>query len=173
LKAGLERAQSLASRMTFDELFAELSQGVQFGEEFRAANFIFAPAFWTTPLIFFEKLDADTQLIIFGARPANMSVVPGEMVPDGLVRSLKALADPTRLKILFYLSQESLTPSELARRLHLRAPTMTHHLSELRLASLVELTMKRDEKRYAIRARALESAFENLTTFLHSEPPQE
>jgi DNA-binding transcriptional ArsR family regulator len=173
LKAGLERAKDLASRMSFDELFAELSQGVQFGEEFRAANVIFAPAFWSTPLIFFDRFEADTQIVLFGTRPANMSVVPGEMVPDGLVRSLKALADPTRLKILFYLSQESLTPSELARRLHLRAPTVTHHLSELRLASLVELAMEHGEKRYAIRAQALESTYGNLKAFLHSEPPIE
>ena len=151
----------------------ELSQGVQLGEEFRAPKFIFAPAFWTTPLILFEKLDADTQLIVFGARPANMSVIPGETVPDGLVRSLKALADPTRLKILFYLSRESLTPSELARRLQLRPPTVTHHLSELRLASLVELSLEHDEKRYAVRKQALESAFGNLTSFLQSDPTQE
>jgi DNA-binding transcriptional ArsR family regulator len=175
LQAGLERAKSLAATMTFDELFAELSQGVQLGDEFRAANFIFAPAFCTTPLIFFEKPQADTQLIIFGVRPANMSVIPGETVPDGLVRSLKALADPTRLKILFYLSQqECLTPSELARRLHLRAPTVTHHLSELRLASLVELCVEGDEKYYyAVRTQALDATFENLKAFLHSEPPTE
>ena len=128
---------------------------------------------WATPLILFEKLDADTQLIVFGARPANMSVIPGETVPDGLVRSLKALADPTRLKILFYLSRESLTPSELARRLQLRPPTVTHHLSELRLASLVELSLEHDEKRYAVRKQALESAFGNLTSFLQSDPTQE
>jgi DNA-binding transcriptional ArsR family regulator len=166
MKAALERAQSLASSMSIDELFVELSQGVQLGDEFRASKFIFAPAFWTTPLIFFEKLDADTQLIVFGARPANMSVIPGETLPDGLVRSLKALADPTRLKILFYLSHESLTPSELARRLQLRAPTVTHHLSDLRLASLVELSMEHGEKRYAIRKQALEATFGNLDHFL-------
>ena len=173
LKAGLERAKNLSTTMSVEELFMELSQGVQLGEEFRAPKFIFAPAFWTTPLILFEKLDADTQLIVFGARPANMSVIPGETVPDGLVRSLKALADPTRLKILFYLSRESLTPSELARRLQLRPPTVTHHLSELRLASLVELSLEHDEKRYAVRKQALESAFGNLTSFLQSDPIQE
>ncbi len=173
LKAGLERAKNLSTTMPVEELFVELSQGVQLGEEFRAPKFVFAPAFWTTPLILFEKLDTDTQLIIFGARPANMSVIPGETVPDGLVRSLKALADPTRLKILFYLSRESLTPSELARRLQLRPPTVTHHLSELRLASLVELSLNHDEKRYAIRKQALESTFGNLTSFLQSDPTQE
>jgi DNA-binding transcriptional ArsR family regulator len=172
LKAGLERAKNLSTTMSVEELFVELSQGVQLGDEFRAPKFIFAPAFWTTPLILFEKLDADTQLIVFGARPANMSVIPGETVPDGLVRSLKALADPTRLKILFYLSHESLTPSELARRLQLRPPTVTHHLNELRLASLVELSLNHDEKRYAIRKQALESTFGNLTSFLQSESTQ-
>jgi DNA-binding transcriptional ArsR family regulator len=166
LKAGLERAQSLASTMTPEELFVELSQGVQMGEEFRAARLVIAPAFWTTPLIMFEKLDEDTMLFIFGARPAEMSVIPGESLPDGLVRALKSLADPTRLKILFYLSHESLTPSELARRLHLRAPTVTHHLIDLRLASLVELSLEHGEKRYAIRKQALDSTFDSLTHFL-------
>lgn len=172
LKAGLEHAKNLSTRMSVEELFMELSQGVQLGDEFRASKFIFAPAFWSTPLIMFEKLDADTQLIVFGARPANMSVVPGETLPDGLVRSLKAMADPTRLKILFYLSRESLTPTELARQLHLRAPTVTHHLSELRLASLVELSMEHGEKRYAIRKQGLASTFGNLNSFLQSDPSE-
>lgn len=169
LKAGLERAQELASRMSVEELFVELSQGVQLDDEFRAKKLIIGPAFWTTPLIFFERLDADTMLLLFGARPAEMSAIPGESLPDGLVRSLKALADPTRLKILFYLSHESLTPSELAKRLHLRAPTVTHHLNELRLASLVELTFKHEEKRYAARMQAIESTFGNLISFLKSD----
>ncbi|MBI3152547.1 MAG: winged helix-turn-helix transcriptional regulator [Chloroflexi bacterium] len=173
LKAGLKRAQKLASTMNIEELFVELSQGIQLGDEFRAAKFIIAPAFWTTPLIFFEKIDSETMLLLFGARPADMSVIPGETVPDALVRSLKALADPTRLKILYYLSNESLTPSEIARKLQLRPPTVTHHLSELRLASLVELSLNQDEKRYAVRKQALESIFGNLQAFLQNNPQKE
>jgi DNA-binding transcriptional ArsR family regulator len=169
----LERAQELATRLTLEELFFELSQGVQLQDEFHASKLIIAPSFWTTPLIFFEGLDRNTMLFLFGARPAEMSAIPGESLPDGLVRSLKALADPTRLKILFYLSKESLSPSELARRLHLRAPTVTHHLKELRLASLVELTFKEDEKRYAIRRQGLESTFGNLNSFLKSNVTEE
>lgn len=173
LQAGLERAQELATRLTLEELFAELSQGVQLGDEFRASKFVIAPSFWTTPLIFFDRLDKDTLFFFFGARPAEMSAIPGETLPEGLVRSLKALADPTRLKILFYLSKESLSPSELARRLHLRAPTVIHHLKELRLASLVEFTFEQDDKRYAIRRQGLESTFGNLTSFLKSDITEE
>ena len=173
LEAGLAHAQELASRMSIQELLMELSQGIRFDEDIRAKKIIIGPAFWTTPLVFFESLDQNTMLVLFGARPADMPAIPGEKLPDGLVRSLKAIADPTRLKILYYLSHESLSPSELARRLHLRAPTVTHHLSELRLASLVELTIKKDEKRYAIRRQALESTFGNLTAFLEGTPSEE
>jgi DNA-binding transcriptional ArsR family regulator len=166
LKAGMRRAQELAATKKFEELFSEISQGVQWGGEFLSKKIIIAPAFWTTPLIFFDKIDKDTLILLFGARPADMSVIPGETLPDGLVRSLKALADPTRLKILFYLSHESLSPSELARRLHLRAPTVTHHLSELRLASLVNVTIEGQEKKYRARSETLQSTFTSLQDFL-------
>lgn len=175
LIAGLERAQALSHTMKIEDLFAELSQGIQLRDEARTLKFIIAPAFWTTPLIVFEKIENDTMLLLFGTRPSDMSVIPGETVPDALVRSLKALADPTRLKILYYLTQEKLTPSEIARKLQLRPPTVTHHLSELRLASLVELSLNEDEKRYAVRRQTLESIFGNLQTFLqnNTQKPKE
>jgi len=173
LKAGLRRAQDMANTMPFEAFFSELSQGIQLGDEFRAQKYIIAPAFWTTPLIAYDRLDKDTLLLIFGARPADLSVIPGETLPEGLVRSLKALADPTRLKILFYLSQESLSPSELARRLQLRAPTVTHHLIELRLASLVNVSTDGQEKKYRVRREALQSTFTNLQDFLKLEEIEE
>jgi len=173
LRAGLEQAQTLAATVSFEELFSELSQGIQLTDEFAAENFIIAPAFWTTPLVFFEKYNEKTMLLTFGARPADMSVVPGEIVPESLVRSLKALADPTRLNILHYLTSESLTPSEIARKLQLRPPTVTHHLKELRLAGLVELSMAHEENRYTTRKQALGAVYANLQAFLKGEQNKE
>lgn len=170
LRAGLERAQALSSSLSFEELFNELSQGLQPGDEFNASTFILVPIFWTTPLVFFEKFPNDTMMLGFGARPADMSVIPGEIVPDALVRSLKALADPTRLKIMRYLTSENLAPSEIARKLQLRPPTVTHHLRELRLAGLVELSLLHEENRYTARTQALEAVYQNLTAFLEGEP---
>lgn len=166
LKTGLEQARKLASTLSMEDLFLKLSQGVKLDDDFRAQKFIFAPAFWSTPLILFERVDRDTMLILFGARPADMSVVPGEVVPDGLVRGLKALADPTRLKILNYLSQEELAPSELARRLKLRAPTVTHHMSELRLAGLVNVNIQGQDKKYTVRSEAIDAIHNSLKDFL-------
>lgn len=173
LQASLVRAQELAARLSVEDLLKELSQGVQLAELLEAKNLIIIPAYWTTPIILLDRTGEDTMLFFFGARPADMAAIPGEMVPDSLVRVMKALADPTRLKILYYLTQEELTPSELARRLHLRAPTVTHHLSELRLSSLVNVTYKGQEKLYRTRDESLEAMCTNLKEFLHTTKPDQ
>ncbi len=169
LQAGLERAQQLAERMSVSELIVELSQGVHY-DEITTKELIIAPAYWTTPLVVLDRISPDQMIFLFGARPASMSALPGELVPEGLLRALKALADPTRLKILYYISQEDVTPSELARRLHLRAPTVTHHLNDLRLAGLVNLTFRGQEKLYRSRVEAIQSTFTTLDNFLKNPP---
>jgi DNA-binding transcriptional ArsR family regulator len=168
LKQGLEHAKELSQTLDNSALLAELSQGVHFDYEVAPSSIVIAPAYWTTPLILYEEVEKGKMLFLFGARPSNMSAIPGEKVPEGLLRTLKAIADPTRLKILNYASKEETTPSELARRLNLRAPTVTHHLSELRLAGLVNLTVKGNEKFYTARREALAAAFQNLEDFLDS-----
>ena len=80
----------------------------------------------------------------------------------------KALADPTRLRIMHYLANETLSPADLARRLRLRAPTVTHHLKTLRLAGLVRVTMgkEKDARQYAARLEAVTAACDALQDFL-------
>jgi DNA-binding transcriptional ArsR family regulator len=112
-------------------------------------------------------------ILLFGVRPAGASLVPGEQVPDALLQALKALADSTRLRILRYLVQETLTPSELSRRLRLRAPTVTHHLNALRLAGLVRLELQAGgEKRYTARQEGIRLVLKSIHQFLESEPEQ-
>src|SRR4030042_1028108 len=106
-------------------------------------------------------------VVLFGARPAEVALVPGEVVPDALLRALKALSDPTRLIILRYLSDKPQTPSQLAKRLRLRPPTVIHHLSALRLAGLLYVSMdSEDEKRYTVRDTVVRDTFEALRKFL-------
>jgi DNA-binding transcriptional ArsR family regulator len=171
LQAGLESAKEKARRLNVHELVTDLSQGVHFDEaiEKEMVELTIVPAYWTTPLVALEKIGEGKFLLLFGARPATMAAIPGELVPEGLIRTLKALADPTRLKIMRYLTREELTPSELARRLNLRAPTVTHHLNELRLSGLVNLTMKGQEKFYTSRLEALDATCANLHEFLENE----
>lgn len=171
LKAGLERAERMAPEFSVPDLIAELSQGVRF-DDIAVKELVMVPAFWTTPLVILEKVDENLGIFLFGARPASMAAIPGEQIPDGLVRTLKALADPTRLKIMHYLTQGEVTPSELARRLNLRAPTVTHHLSELRLCGLVNVSFKGQEKHYTSRLEALDETCDNLRDFLQNAPAE-
>ncbi|MNH79533.1 Transcriptional repressor SdpR [compost metagenome] len=56
---------------------------------------------------------------------------------DKLVAYHKALGDPTRLRMLMLLSEGEASGQELADRLNLSQPTITHHAAKLRQASLL------------------------------------
>jgi DNA-binding transcriptional ArsR family regulator len=153
------------------DLLEELSQGLRFDAPPDAAELVLAPSFWCTPLMFMgEAARAERQIFLFGARPADASLVPGEMIPEALLRALTALSDPTRLRILYYLAEEPLGPTDLSRRLRLRVPTVIHHLKTLRLAGLVQLTVSAGrETGYAARFEAVEATCDALKGFLKSE----
>lgn len=166
LQEALAQARALAEELPLATLLEELSQGLRF-DELEMEELILVPSFWATPLMIFMPLSQGREMYVFGGRPADASLVPGEVVPDALFQALKALADPTRLRILHYLSAEPLTPAELARRLRLRAPTVIHHLHTLRLARLVQLTLGHDGQRYAARREAIMAACDMLQDFLN------
>ena len=167
LREATNAAQERAAEVSINELIETLSHGVRLDQAFDWKELVLVPSYWISPLVVFEQLDEDKELFLYGARPADVSLVPGDHVPDGMLRTIKTLGDPTRLRILRYLSQESITPAELARRLRLRAPTVTHHLNLLRLAGLVYLTLGEKGKRhYEARPEAVDEAFELLRSFL-------
>jgi predicted transcriptional regulator len=56
---------------------------------------------------------------------------------EELVNFFKALADPNRLKIVGLLAQQPYSVEQLAAILHLRASTISHHLSKLAEVGLV------------------------------------
>jgi DNA-binding transcriptional ArsR family regulator len=167
LQQALAQAQDLAQKLPLPDLLEELSQGVRLATPPQLPELALVPSFWSTPLILYVQVSAERELFLFGARPPDASLVPGEIVPDALLQALKALGEPTRLRILRYLAAEPLTPSQLARRLRLRAPTVVHHLHVLRLARLVHLTLdKKDKARYAARPEAVKTTCATLQAFL-------
>ncbi|PWH19271.1 MAG: hypothetical protein DDG59_03755 [Anaerolineae bacterium] len=171
LRRALQRAQALAEKLPLQQLIVELSQGVEFDRSFFKPNLILAPAYWSTPLLIYLEVDEKTHLILFGGRPPGESLIAGETVPESLTKALKALADPTRLRILRYLEAEPHTPSQLARKLRLRAPTVIHHLTELRLAGLVQISVKGETRLYTPRKGYLEQLCQAFEDFLRSENP--
>lgn len=170
IQIALAKAKERVNQIPLDSLIEELSHGVRLERTLNLAELVLIPSYWISPLIVFDKLGDNQEFFLFGARPTDVSLVPGELVPDGLLRMIKTLGDPTRLRILRYLAQENINPAELARRLRLRPPTVTHHLNLLRLAGLVFLTLEEGGgRRYAARPEAVDEAFCLLKTFLGTD----
>lgn len=168
LKTALVKAQELSQQLDLPDLLEELSRGVRYEDDrFQGVDaLILAPSYWVSPFILTRF--AQTSMILFGARPESDSLVPGELVPASLMASLNALSDPTRLRILRYLSSESLTPTQLATRLRLRTPTVVHHLKALRKAGLVIVISghQKKEVHYRTRAERLITTCEILEQFV-------
>jgi DNA-binding transcriptional ArsR family regulator len=167
LERALARAQALAERLAIADLLEELSQGLRLVEPIKSGKLVLAPSYWSTPLVFMGETKARQDIWLFGARSLTESLVPGEVVPDTLLRELDALSDPTRLRILQYLSGESLAPAQLARRLRLRTPTVMHHLQILRLAGLVQFPLGKgkETRTYTTRSGAVAAVFSSLQSF--------
>ena len=170
MQSSIARSQELAEKTHLPDLIESLSQGVQLFIDPDVTELVFTPSYWITPLIIYSPITPEQMIFMYGARPADDSLVPGEVVPDALLRALKALAEPTRLKIIRYLSEEPLSPAQLSRRLRLRPPTVIHHLEVLRLAGLVRLNLEvPGERNYAARIEGLEDTFANIKEFLQAD----
>ena len=169
IKEGLANAQVLAQELALPQLLEELSHGVSYEsiEKLRRVNLV--PSYWSTPLVFINNLTEDEMLLVFGCRPDTQNLVPGEYVPEVLINTMKVLSDSTRLRILRYLNQSPDSPSGLARKLRLRAPTVVHHLNKLRLAGLVQVIISQQgDRQYALRKEALRMVMTNLQVFLET-----
>jgi DNA-binding transcriptional ArsR family regulator len=170
LSQSLEKAKGKLDKLTLDELLEDLTQGVRFTSLQDIEELVLAPSYWITPLVVIRQVSDKRMVLLFGARPPGESLVPGEAVPEQLLRALKALADPTRMRILRHLKDKPHNPAELARLLRLRSPTVIHHLNALRLAGLVQVILDPSgERHYSERKGSMEATMKNLREFLENE----
>ena len=70
----------------------------------------------------------------------------------------KALADPTRRRVLQLLRERPMTAGELADRFDVSKPTMSAHFAVLREANLIDATKKGTTITYRLRLSVLEDA---------------
>src|SRR5215212_12202251 len=93
-------------------------------------------------------------------KPTTDSVGASNATPevsDSMVRELaqvfKLLSDETRLRILFYLAQNSeLHVTDLCNRLGQSQPAVSHHLALLRVSGLIEARREGKHNFYSVRA---------------------
>jgi ArsR family transcriptional regulator, arsenate/arsenite/antimonite-responsive transcriptional repressor len=81
------------------------------------------------------------------------------MVKDSV---FKALADPTRRKILRMLNGNEMTAGEISKEFDISAPSMSHHFNILKDAELVSARRAGQQIYYSLNA----TVFEDLLTVL-------
>lgn len=74
---------------------------------------------------------------------------------DRISTLFKALADPARLRILGLLAEQPLAGHELANRLGLTPPTISHHMRRLADAELVDASPAAQSRIYSLRSETL------------------
>jgi DNA-binding transcriptional ArsR family regulator len=168
LEKMLEHAQKLSRTMAVPDLIEKVSNGVTISRELDLKRLVLVPSIWLHPFTMRFEL-ADRELFLtWGAHPSGYRLVPGETVPDDALLVLRALGDPTRLRLLRLLAAEPRSPQSLAIELKLSLPTVSHHIRELRVAGLIrwEIAGKGRENRYTVRWPSAERAFRQLEEFV-------
>jgi len=87
------------------------------------------------------------------------------MTPQNLQTLLdffKALSNESRLKLLGVLAQRECSVEELAALLHLKAPTISHHLTKLKELNLVNLSLQGNTHLYRLNLEQLEHLSRDL-----------
>jgi hypothetical protein len=74
---------------------------------------------------------------------------------ENLSLLFKALSDPARLRILGLLAERPLAGHELAQRLSLTPPTISHHMRRLVAARLVDVEPEAQSRIYSLRTDAI------------------
>jgi DNA-binding transcriptional ArsR family regulator len=79
----------------------------------------------------------------------------------------KALADPTRRRILQLLKTRDLTPSQILEKIEVSQPTLSHHLDSLRRAQLIEGERDGQFIRYSLNMSVFDQAVEYMMELKH------
>jgi DNA-binding transcriptional ArsR family regulator len=163
-------AREMSRSMSVTDLIERLSNGFTISEESDLARLVLVPSVWCHPYVVNVPFAERALLLAWGSHPAGYRLAPGESVPDQAVLVLRALSDPTRLRLMRLLASQPRSPQALARELKLTLPTVSHHMRELRLAGLVrleaQLLERGRETKYAVRWQSAERAFSELSHFV-------
>ncbi|MEK4349023.1 DUF2087 domain-containing protein [Paenibacillus sp. FSL P4-0184] len=88
---------------------------------------------------------------------------------EKIVSYHKALADPTRLRLLLLLSQGEMHGQALAEKLNLSQPTVTHHAAKLREAALIKERRDKNTVYFKLNPDFISSGAEASLQFIFSK----
>lgn len=140
----------------------EATSGFWLGPESRVKQVLLVPQYHKRPLTVWAPC---RDLLLFLC-PTDLPAGAGEPAP-GLLRLTRALADESRLRIVYSLAANPLTFTEVVGRSGLTKGTVHRHISVLRAAGLVRAHLGDNEiERYSLRPGAFSRVEAELDRFV-------
>ncbi len=155
--------EALAGTLPPERLVEAATNGVTFAMQPEVSGVVLIPAIVTRPWVVIAE-HGPLRIFAYPVADESLAADP-EAPPDWMVKFYKALGDERRLRILRILSEGPANLGELAERTGVAKPTAHHHVSMLRRAGLVRVTVGTD-KDYSLRDDAVPQAGELLAAFL-------
>lgn len=162
---GSQLARDVLAALPTVEAIERLTGGYTIAEDLRLQRIVIAPSLFLRPYML-ARVDERTgdALVVFGV-PDPLAQLERPDLDPGLLRALRALGDPARLRILRLLGSRPMLGSELVAELHLGQPTVHHHVAQLRIAGMVRQERGKGGMRYTLRREAylaLLASFEQI-----------
>lgn len=151
-------------------IIEDATKGIDYDIPLGVKRVVMVPTVVTRPLSVIDQ-HRDTLTVYYGMPDEFVESDP-EAPPAWLVNTYKALSDERRLRILRRLSEDDASLEDLTEMLELSKSTVHHHISVLRGAGLVRVTVPTDEghkhkgKTYSLRDKALGDAAGVLDSYL-------
>ena len=154
-----------AGRMSPPEVVEAVTGGVRWEPTSRMPKVVLVPSVFARPANYSFGYEG-VELFLYAVSDENLGEERSREPKPATVRFYKALADPTRLKMLALMSECEMYPREVAEELGLSTPTVHHHLVLLRSAGLLTLRREGALKYHALRPEALDEASQLLKEYI-------
>lgn len=163
IASGARRAEDLLSVLPTIVAIEQLTGGYTVNADLPLSQVVLAPSAFIHPFVA-SRLDVRTRsaLVVFGVRTDSFDRFDAAPVDPAVLKAVKALGDPGRLRLLRLLARESLTSAELQSEIGLSPATVHHHLHQLRAAGFVRQERTKEGMRYTIRSDSAADLLDRL-----------
>ena len=157
------RAHELLALLPTRVAIEQLTGGYTLDRNLRPARITLAPSAFIHPFVA-TRFDERTgeALVVFGVRSSSLEQYDSAPLDPQLLKAVRSLGDPGRLRLVRLLSREPLTTTQLQARIGLSPPTVHHHLHQLRAAGLVRQERTKGGMRYSIRRDSAADVLDQL-----------
>ena len=163
LERDAEHKRAMAKTMKAPQLVETATNGITFEMQPEVDGIVLIPSVVIRPWVTIGSHDRQ-KFFCYPVAEEHLTADPGSP-PIHLVEVYKALGDQRRLRLLRILAEGPMALADVTEQIGLAKSTVHHHLSILRQAGLVLITVGAD-KEYSLRRDAIPEAADLLAGFL-------